>query len=97
MKISPFLQMLIGLLAGLLVPLLFGWLFLKNVYSSNVSFHTIFTVLKSTSLLMKLLFVAVLPNMLAVFLLNQFEKWNYCRGVFVSIMIYIVVAVLIET
>jgi len=95
MKNSPFLQLFIGLAAGLIVPLVFGWLFLQNLYNGELSLQIFFLLSKSTSLIMKLLFVAVLPNMLAVFLLNHFELWNYCRGVFVSIIIYIVLAVLI--
>lgn len=92
---NPFLQMFIGLISGLLVPFLFGWLFLHTLYSGELSWQVFFMLVKSTSLVVKLLIVAILPNMLAVFLLNHFELWNYCRGVFISIMIYIIVAVLV--
>ena len=92
---NAFLQIFIGMAAGLIVPLVFGWLFLRTLYSGELSLYTVFLFIKSTSLIMKLLFVAILPNMLAVFLLNHFELWNYCRGVFVAIMLYIAVAVLI--
>jgi len=94
MKNNAVLQMLIGLALGLIVPLFFGWLFLRTLYSGELSLQTVFFFMKSTSLIMKLLFVAVLPNMFAVFLLNHFELWNYCRGVFIAIMLYIVAAVL---
>jgi hypothetical protein len=92
---NPFVQMLIGVLAGLVVPLVFGWLFLRNLYEGELTLDVVFLLMKSTSLIMKLLFVAILPNMFAVFMLNYFELWNYCRGVFVSIMLYIAVAVII--
>jgi len=95
MKINPILQLLIGVVAGLIVPLVFGWLFLRNLYEGELTLDTVFLLMKSTSLIMKLLFVAILPNMFAVFLLNYLELWNYCRGVFVAIMIYIAVAVII--
>ena len=96
MKISPVLHMFIGLIAGLIVPLVFGWLFLRTLYSGDISLHTVSMLIKSSALIIKLLFVAILPNMLAVYLLNHLELWNYCRGVFVSIMIYIVVAVILS-
>jgi len=92
---KPFIEMLIGIVAGLIVPFLFGWLFVWTFYDNDLSWQVVWLMLKSTTLVMKLLFIAVLPNMLAVFLLNHFEKWNYCRGVFVAIMLYIIVAVLL--
>jgi len=94
-KISPILQMFIGLAAGLIVPLVFGWFTLLRFYSGELSLFEVFLFIKSTPLIMKLLFVAVLPNMFAVFMLNYFELWNYCRGVFVAIMLYIAIAVII--
>ena len=95
MKISPILQLFIGIAAGLIVPFLFGWLFLTSFYDGEMTVEKVFYLLKFPPIVMNLLIVAVLPNMLAVFLLNYFELWNYCRGVFVSIMLYIAVAFLI--
>jgi hypothetical protein len=88
------LQMFIGLILGLIVPVLFCWLFMVSFYSGSVPLVEVFRAVKSSALLIKLLFIALLPNLLAVFLLNHFELWNFCRGVFISIMIYIAVAVL---
>ena len=96
MKISPVLQLFIGILGGLIVPIVFGWIFLTSFYGGEITFEQLHLLLsKFPSLIVNLLIVAVLPNMLAVFILNYFELWNYCRGVFVAIMLYIAVAVLI--
>jgi len=92
---NPVLQLFIGILGGLFVPFVFGWLFLTSFYDGEMTFERLVYLSKFPSIIMNLLIVAVLPNMLAVFLLNFFELWNYCRGVFVSIMLYIAVAFLI--
>ncbi|MDR1543039.1 MAG: hypothetical protein LBS50_01240 [Prevotellaceae bacterium] len=86
---------LIGLISGFIAPLLFGWLFMLGFYHGDLSISSALIVMKSNTMLMKLLFVGLTPNLFAVFLLTHFEKWNICRGVFVTIMLYIAVAVII--
>ncbi|MDR0831242.1 MAG: hypothetical protein LBN95_14205 [Prevotellaceae bacterium] len=85
---------LIGFGAGIIVPLLFGWLFMAGFYDGDLTISDALRLMKSTTLLVKLVSVALMPSLCAVFLLNHFEKWNVCRGVMVSIMIYIIVALI---
>ncbi|MDR1592239.1 MAG: hypothetical protein LBS16_05085 [Prevotellaceae bacterium] len=84
---------LIGLIGGLTVPLFFGWLYLTILYTGEMPLNELLGRLVKTSIAVKMLFMAIIPNLFAVFLLNHFEKWMACRGVFVAIIIYILAGI----
>lgn len=80
-----------GLAVGLVVPLLFALLFLVSTYHGEYSIAALLVMMSTNSNIIKLLCVAIFPNMCGVFLLNTFEMWNACRGVFASLGFYMLV------
>ena len=84
-------KILFGIIIGLIMPLLFGYLFLISSYTGNLTIGELLTVMSQNSLVIKLLFVAALPDMGAAFLLNTLEMWRACRGMFAALGVYIMI------
>lgn len=80
-----------GALLGLIMPIAFGYLFLISTYSGDFSLDSLFRFMSGNSMIIKFLFVAMLPDMGAVFLLNTLEMWRACRGMFAAIGLFILI------
>lgn len=77
-----------GILSGLLLPLLFGFLFVYSTWHGDVSWQDLFVAFRSNGMIVKFLCIALFPDMGGVFLLNTFEMWNACKGMFAALGIY---------
>ena len=84
-------KIIIGFVFGILMPLLFGYLFLIKSYTGDLSIGELLSVMSQNSLVIKILFVASLPDMGAAFLLNTLEMWRACRGMFAALGVYILI------
>lgn len=90
------LAFLLGLALGLLLPAAFGALFIATLLTGNNAFvETLCALFRSMDTSVKITFVALVPDFFGVFMLNHFEKWQMCRGMFVAIMLYIIVLLII--
>ncbi|MFI3296083.1 MAG: hypothetical protein R3Y59_00450 [bacterium] len=81
----------IGLALGVIMPVVFGWFFIESSYSGTMSFSGIINFMSSNSMIIKFIFIAILPNMGGVFVLNSLEMWNACKGMFAAIGLYILI------
>lgn len=84
----------VGALLGLLMPFIFGLLFLDTI-GINRTPASIHALLWSPTMLMRFSCVALFPDMGAVFVLNSLEMWKACRGVFGAIGIYFIVGTIL--
>lgn len=80
-----------GLSLGVLLPALFGILFIASTYHGRLDFGELLSLMSSDSTIIKLLCVAIFPDMCGVFLLNTLEMWRACRGVFAALGLYMLV------
>jgi hypothetical protein len=83
----------LGLVAGIIVPMLFGWFFISSTYKGEIAMENLLHIVSGTSMMIKLIFIAILPNMFMVFLLNTWEYWKTCKGIFVAIFLYIALSI----
>lgn len=83
----------LGLAFGLIAPLLFGYLFVDSTFGDMIHNDNFWVFVTTKDMIVKLVCVALFPNMGIVFLLNSIGMWNACRGVLISIVPYFVVAV----
>ena len=79
---------------GFIMPLFFGWLFLASFYKGDLSLMDFFQVIKTSSsaIVSKLILVALVPNLFAVFACYAKELWKACRGFFVPVLFYLAAA-----
>ena len=89
---KPVVQFFVAVLAGLVVPLIFAAIFYKSFYHGDDRLGDVLEFFRVSHVLTNLILISLIPNFVAVFLLNMFDKWHYLRGVFVSIMIYLCLA-----
>jgi len=85
---KPVVQFFVAVLAGLI----FASIFYKSFYHGDDRLGDVLEFFRVSHVLTNLILVSMIPNFIAVFLLNMFDKWHYLRGVFVSIMIYLCIA-----
>ncbi|MBQ8720922.1 MAG: hypothetical protein IJY67_02070 [Paludibacteraceae bacterium] len=81
-----------GMLIGLIMPVVMLYLFIQNNTFVGFSLKTILELASTNSMIVKLLCIAVFPDMAIVFLLNTWEMWRACRGVFASLFLFIAIS-----
>lgn len=89
---KKFDNFLLSLVIGLVLPLLFGYIFVKTFYHGNLPIWEALVTFQRTSLFSKLVLVALLPNLFAVFVTYSMERWKMCRGFFVIILFYLIIS-----
>ena len=83
-----------GMLIGLVMPVVMLYLFIQNNTFDGFSLRTILNLASTNSMIVKLLCISVFPDMAMVFLLNTWEMWRACRGVFTSLFLFIAISAL---
>lgn len=83
-----------GMLIGLIMPIVMLYFFIQNNTFDGFSLRTILNLASTNSMIVKLLCISVFPDMAMVFLLNTWEMWRACRGVFASLFLFIAISAL---
>ena len=83
-----------GMLIGLVMPVAMLYLFVQNNTFDGFSLRAILDLASTNSMIVKLLCISIFPDMGAVFLLNTWEMWRACRGVFTSLFLFIGISAL---
>ena len=74
------------------MPVVMLYIFVQNNTFDGFSLKTILELASTNSMIVKLLCIAVFPDMAAVFLLNTWEMWRACKGVFASLFFFIAIS-----
>lgn len=79
---------------GVIMPLFFGWLFVASFYKGDLSIFEAFKAMVngSSAMISKLILVALVPNLFAVFACYAKQLWKACRGFFVPVLFYLAIA-----
>ena len=79
---------------GFIMPLFFGWLFIASFYKGDLSvFEAVKVMINgSSAIISKLILVALVPNLFAVFACYAKQLWKACRGFFVPVLFYLAIA-----
>lgn len=83
----------LGLVVGLIIPVAFAYFFVMSTFGDMVHNENFWIFLTSKDMMIKMVCVALFPNMGLVFLLNSVGMWNACRGILISIVPYLLVIV----
>ena len=82
----------LGMILGLVMPVAMLYIFVQNNTFDGFSLKTIIDLASTNSMIVKLLCISIFPDMAAVFLLNTWEMWRACRGVFASLFLFIAIS-----
>ncbi len=83
---------LIGIILGLIVPLLFMWAYLTRFYPNDVSFHQALMQMYPSVLLAKLLMLAAVPDFVITFIFYKSDKFKIASGFLIGGMPYLIVS-----
>lgn len=79
---------------GLIVPVAFGLLFFAVFYRGDLSLPDalLLYIERAPSLISKLILVSLAPNLFGVFTCYHTQWWRACRGIMVSVLVYLAAA-----
>ncbi len=83
----------IGLSIGVVIPILFSWIFLKRFYPVDLSFFEIISMIFPSVLLGKLFLLSIIPNLLGVFIFYKQDTFKIGIGIMIGAIPYLLVAV----
>lgn len=75
-----------GLVIGIVLPVLFGLLFIQLTNGADTISYTLHSLVHSPTWAVRYLFMAMLPDFFGVYFLNRWEKWQSCRGMILAMM-----------
>ena len=79
---------------GLIVPVASGLLFFAVFYRGDLSLTDalLLYIERAPSLISKLILVSLAPNLFGVFACYHAQWWRACRGIVVSVLVYLAAA-----
>ena len=87
---ARFNHFLYGLAAGLILPVIFMWVYLMRFYPADLSFFETIKQLYPGILLGKLLLLSVMPNLVLVFIFYKSDSFKIATGVLLGAMQYFI-------
>lgn len=87
---ARFNHFLYGLAAGLILPVIFMWVYLLRFYPADLSFFETIKQLYPGILLGKLLLLSVMPNLVLVFIFYKSDSFKIATGVLLGAMPYFI-------
>lgn len=87
-------KFLYGFVPGLLLPILFMWLYLIKFYPGDFSFGEILRQLYPSVLMGKILLLSVMPNLGLVFVFYKSDSFKIATGVLTAAMPYFIACIL---
>jgi len=88
-----FNHFLYGLVPGLLLPVLFMWIYLNRFYPEDVSFFETIKQLYPGIILGKLMLLSIMPDLLFVFVFYKTDSFKIATGMMVGGMPYLVASI----
>ena len=88
-----FNHFLYGLVPGLLLPVLFMWVYLNRFYPEDVSFLETIKQLYPGIILGKLMLLSIMPDLLFVFVFYKTDSFKIATGMMVGGMPYLVASI----
>jgi len=88
-----FNHFLYGFVPGLVLPVLFMWVYLNRFYPGDMSFLETIKQLYPGIILGKLLLLSIMPNLLFVFVFYKTDSFKIATGMMLGGMPYLVASI----
>jgi len=88
-----FNHFLYGFIPGLILPVLFMWVYLNRFYPADISFFETIKQLYPGILLGKLLLLSIMPNLIIVFIFYKTEGFKIASGMLLGGMPYFIASI----
>ena len=87
-----FNRFIFGFIPGILLPVLFLWIYLSRFYPADLSFFEIIKQLFPGVMLGKLLLLSIMPNLIGVFIFYKQDNFKLGIGMMLGALPYFVTA-----
>lgn len=81
-----------GFIPGILLPLLFLWLYLSRFYPTDIPVLEIVKQLFPSVMLGKLLLLSIMPNLIGVFIFYKQDSFRLGIGMMIGALPYLIAA-----
>lgn len=88
-----FNHFLYGFVPGLILPVLFMWVYLNRFYPADLSFFETIKQLYPGILLGKILLLSIMPNLVIVFIFYKSEGFKIASGMLLGGMPYFIASI----
>ena len=88
-----FNNFLYGFVPGLILPVLFMWVYLNRFYPADISFIETLKQLYPGILLGKILLLSIMPNLVIVFIFYKSEGFKIASGMLIGGMPYFIASI----
>ena len=92
-RIERYNHFFYGFIPGLILPVLFMWVYLNRLYPADLSFFETLKQLYPGMMLGKLLLLSIMPNLLFVFLFYKTEGFKLAAGILIGGMPYFIASI----
>lgn len=90
-----FNRFIYGFIPGILLPVIFLWIYLSRFYPVDLPFYDILKQLFPSVMLGKLLLLAIMPNLVGVFIFYKQDNFKLGIGMMLGALPYLVIAMFI--
>lgn len=90
---ARFNHFLYGFIPGLILPVLFMWVYLNRFYPDELSFLETLKQLYPGIILGKLLLLSVMPNLVFVFIFYKSDSFKIATGMLIGGMPYFIASI----
>ena len=87
---ARFNKFLYGFIPGLLLPVIFMWVYLNRFYPNDLSFFETIKQLYPGALMGKLLLLSIMPNLVFVFIFYKSDSFKIATGMLMGGMPYFI-------
>ena len=88
-----FNHFLYGFVPGLILPVLFMWIYLNRFYPADLSFFETLKQLYPGIILGKILLLSIMPNLVIVFVFYKSEGFKIASGMLLGGMPYFIASI----
>ncbi len=92
LKIEKLNSFWLGLSIGIMIPVLFSWIFLKRFYPVDLSYFEIIKIIFPSVLLGKLLLLSIIPNLLGTFIFYKQNSFKIGIGIIIGGIPYLLLS-----
>lgn len=93
---KKFNNIFLGLGIGLILPAVFVWIYLANFYPVHSNVIDIIKQLYPSAVLGKLLMLAIVPDLLVVFIFYKQDTFKIAGGTMLSAVIYLIASIMMS-
>jgi len=85
-----------GLIPGLIIPIVFAWIYISRFFPTNDTFIDVIIYLHHCGMLGRTILLSVMPNLCLVYLFYKQDNFDIAKGIIIGAMPYLIYSIFIS-